>query len=227
MWLSLETASMVADIAGVLAIISAATAFVMTNLKEAHWDEQKRQSAERVSLNEKETQVAKEGAALAEQRAAEANARAAEAQLQLARLRAPRVLTAEQRLDIAAKMAAWKTLKGGETQRVAVFALNNDLEAVSLANQIADALGQSGAGWAINRYPVMYGESFAADGVGLLATTTPRGVEVASALLHALDANGIASSIVFRDHAGCSSPKKIEEDSGCSAISVMVGNKPR
>ena len=94
-----------------------------TNAKEYHWEDPKRQSAERISANEKETlraiaesERAKEGAAIANKQAADANARASEAQLALERYKAPRTLIAEHQEVVAAAIAPFK----GQQYRVAI-----------------------------------------------------------------------------------------------------------
>jgi hypothetical protein len=71
-------------------------------------------------------------------RVAEANARAAEATLQVARLRAPRVLNPEQRSRISEKMRQF----GGP--RVSVGAIPQSFEATTLAEQIVRVLLDAG-----------------------------------------------------------------------------------
>jgi hypothetical protein len=101
-------------------------------------------------------------------RADEANARALEAQLALEKFKAGRMLSPEQAADVASKMSDWANSASGFERRVAVFAVSKTHEAARLADQLADVLGPSGAKWSVNRYPVMYGNSYAVSGVGIL-----------------------------------------------------------
>jgi hypothetical protein len=90
MWPSLPVANQIADWANILfigslvvGVVSTVTIVWMTGVKEAYWDKDRRESAERVAS------LATEGEHLRKD-TAEANARASEAELKLAEFRKPR-----------------------------------------------------------------------------------------------------------------------------------------
>jgi hypothetical protein len=158
---------------------------------------------ERISENETATSKAIAESDAAKRGAAEANARALEAQLALEKFKAPRLLLPEQQKEVAQKMRLWTTLKGGEKQSAAVFAVDSSFESAALADQIAVALGPSGAGFSINRHPVMYGKAYNVSGVGMLTSSNPRGIEVANSLASALRSVGITAFVLSEKRSGC------------------------
>lgn len=152
MWPSLETASHIFDWAGfvligalTLGVVSTVLIVWMGIVKEHHWDDEKRQSAERISINEKETKravaesdKAKEGAALANERAAEANAKALEAQLALEKFKAPRQFSP----DETAKLIEFLTPFSGQEFQVTTYW--EAKEPMEFTKQLVGTLMQSG-----------------------------------------------------------------------------------
>ncbi len=144
---------------------------------------------------------------------------------------APRQLTPAQQGLIADKMRKWAKLpEGGALQRVAVFSTSGLFESSRLADQIATALGPDGAGWATpNRYPVTMGFPMAVSGIGMFASSSPRGQAVASALADALNSVGIAAFVTPQRWKGCEYEKITthpESEPFCSSFSVEVGDHP-
>jgi hypothetical protein len=100
MWPSLATANHIADIAnwffiGSLVVGAVSTILIvwMAGVKEGYWEQDRRESGERIAgLATQGDQLRKD--------TAEANARAAEAQLALERYKAPRELTGDQQARI-------------------------------------------------------------------------------------------------------------------------------
>lgn len=96
MWPSLSTASRIADIANVGLIVSLIIGLIstvliawMSNVKEAYWERDRQESAERIAfLTKQSDELRKE--------TAEANVRAAESNLALAQFKYPRYLSVEQ-----------------------------------------------------------------------------------------------------------------------------------
>lgn len=91
-------------------------------------------------------------------------------------------------------------------------------------------LGPTKAGWNVNRYPVTYGMPFSLAGVGVLTSSSPRGIAVAAALVQALNDEGVLSFILPEKRVGCEDIESLknvaETDPACSAISVFVGDHP-
>lgn len=73
----------------------------------------------------------------------------------------------------------------------AIFAASDTAEAHLLADQIAAAF--SAAGFAINRYPVMYGENYILAGVGVLTSNLPEAIERGTMIQNALAKSGLAT----------------------------------
>ena len=224
MWPSLETASKVANVANLLfigslvvGVISTIVIVWMSNVKEEHWSDLRRRSDERIAELSTET--------------AAANARAKEAELALAKFKAPRHLSPEQQAELVQKMSAWSVIpKSGLPQSVAVFAISTAFEANAFADQLATTLGPQGAKWSVNRNHVMYGKSFTLRGVGLLISSNKRAEEISEALVKALNKADIFAFVVPERRLGCedipSLIDRIDTDPACSAISVIVGDKP-
>jgi hypothetical protein len=159
LWPSLEAASRIFDLSsfaliGGLVVGAIATVLIvwMGIVKEQHWDVLREHSNEKVASLELETakanvevgkaqvEIAKahEGIADANARAAQAEARALELQLALEKLRAPRLLSVEQRSRISDKLRRYVGLRFDT-------AAPQSAEALSLLIQIEDTL--SAAGW--------------------------------------------------------------------------------
>jgi hypothetical protein len=187
----------------------------------------------KLSDNKTETARANEVAGKANERAASLEKDASAAKLELEKLKAKlawRNLASEQQRAVGEKMARWAKLPvGGAKQSVAVFSITGSFESTRLADQIADALGPSGAGFTINRYPVTYGISLSVSGVAMLTSSNPRGNSVAEALVEALNEQGIIASVAAQKAIGCEETKmwnSIDTDPACSAVSIMVGDHP-
>jgi hypothetical protein len=113
MWPSLSTANQVANWANafligslVVGVLSTCTVVWMTRVKEAYWDADRRDSAERIALlTTQSDQLRKE--------TAEANAGVVEAELALAKFRTPRtvLLTAEAKASIIDKIKSFAGTK--------------------------------------------------------------------------------------------------------------------
>jgi hypothetical protein len=232
MWPSLPVANHIADIANwffigslVVGVVSTVLIVWMAGVKEGYWEQDRRESGERIA------ELATQGDQLRKD-TAEANARAAEAQLALEKFRNPRVLSERQRAEIISKMHAWTTIpKSGLPQSAAVFSTDSSFEAANLANELASALGPGGAKWTINRYPVMYGMSFTVSGVGILTSSSPRGIAVAENLSATLNSVGVSAFVISEKRKGCedieSLKSVVDTDPACSSISVIVGEHPR
>jgi hypothetical protein len=76
-------------------VVSTYVVVKTTDVKEHHWEQQKKQAEERIAANETETARAVAESNRAIERAAEAQRKTAEAELELLRLRTPRRLNAE------------------------------------------------------------------------------------------------------------------------------------
>lgn len=227
MWdLTSSAADFLFNLSNVVLIIGAAAVLIGTIGSIKMGAVREEFSNERIAANEAKTA---EAVAVSDV----AKARAAEAQLALERFKAPRTLAEAQLSDITSKMSKWATLpKSGASQSVAVFSVSDTFESKTLADQIATALGPEGAKWTINRFPVMYGMQFSVSGVALLIPkSNPRGLEVANDLANVLNGNGITAFIAPERRDGCEEMKGFEQkadiDPSCSAISVMVGEKPK
>lgn len=237
MWPSLETASHVFDWAGFVLVGALLAGVVCTVLivwmgivKERHWEDEKRYSAERIALNEKETtraiaesDKAKEGAALANERAAEANARALEAQLALEKYKTPRSLSSEQQARITAKMKAFAGTPFD-------FLIQADPEPIGLMEQIGTALSASGLVWEPWRSGVYGTPVFNPPGLpqtGIIATSglmiqidnskAPQWGAAVVALKDALLAEGVEAEA--RGITDGSDPP--------NAIHIYIGRKPQ
>lgn len=139
MWtpsVSLELATRISDGANVVFLMSLIVGLfstmliiVMANVKESHWDRERRESNERVAELEKET--------------AEAKRLTKEAELTLERFRAPRRLIGDQRRQITEAMRQFATTR---------FALSGRTnEQMGFALTIGDSLID--AGWIIKDWP--------------------------------------------------------------------------
>jgi hypothetical protein len=100
MWPSLPTANHIADIANwfliaslVVGVVSTILIVWMAGVKEAYWEQDRRESSERIAALDSET--------------AKANAEAAQANLELAKLKAPRALSQEQIEKISEEIKAF------------------------------------------------------------------------------------------------------------------------
>ncbi|MDR3468930.1 MAG: hypothetical protein P4M07_23635 [Xanthobacteraceae bacterium] len=143
----MSTASAVADWANiffigslVVGVVSTVLIVWMSGVKEAHWEEDRRKSAEMIAaLGVQGDQLRKD--------TAEANAKALEARLELERFKAPRLLGPGQLKRVAEKMG---TFAG---TRFDVAALPGDPEALNFALQIAAVLGAAGWSWIEFNHP--------------------------------------------------------------------------
>ena len=140
MWPSLPVANQIAEFANflfiaslVVGVVATATIVWTTGVKEAYWDKDRRDSAEKIaSLSVQSDQLRKD--------TAEANARAAEAQLALAKFKAPRMLSETQQGTIADKLRSF----AGTTYDAGIGPMG-DPEPLYLLKAIAASLAR--AGW--------------------------------------------------------------------------------
>jgi hypothetical protein len=140
MWPSLSTANQIADWANiffigslVVGVISTILIVWMANVKEGYWERARQDSEERIAS------LIKQGDELRKD-TAEANARAAEAKLELAKFKAPRVLTSAQQSIVAGKIAAFRGTKFD-----AGIGPKGDPEPLYLLRSIVDSL--KSVGW--------------------------------------------------------------------------------
>lgn len=157
---------------------------------------------------------------------AEANERAAEAKLALERFRAPRKLSHDQLIELTRAASKWSSVpsSAGGLQSAAVFSVDGSYEAAALADQIADALAN--AKWSTNRHPVMYGRSYKVDGVGILTSSHPHGIDVAEDMARVLGTLGI-SAFVIPEKRPAESPSSDKNEVFNSSISIIIGEHPR
>jgi hypothetical protein len=203
-----------AGVAAIAVFISTASVVIL----------QRRENAESKAEFERYKLETGETIAKANERAAEANERASASALELAKYRAPRILSPEQRGNIVLRMSAWAKVPNSEVaQRVAVFSVNSSFESAALADQLADVLGPAGAKFIINRNSVTYGMSFTVSGVAILTDFSSRGVTLAQELVEALNDNGIVASIRHIKIPGLKTDNPVMAP---TPISVMVGDKP-
>jgi hypothetical protein len=147
MWPSLPVANQVADIANfffigslVVGVVSTVTIVWMTGVKEAYWEKDRGESAERIAALVTQGDQLRKETADANGRAAEATQRAAEATLELAKFKAPRMLTEAQQ---AAVTEALRRFSG--TRYDAGIGPMGDPEPLYLLRSIAASLAD--AGW--------------------------------------------------------------------------------
>jgi hypothetical protein len=183
---------------------------------------------ERLSANEAaterakaEAEVAKEGAAKATERAAEADARAAQARLELAKFRAPRTLTREQRIQISTRLLAFRGVKfdGGIS--------GPDPEILTLFAEIGSAAKE--AGWIFVDWEGGGDSGFKLTSGQYLGITAVRGVKIqiakddfdklsapVNALISALNEEGIEATASFD---GTRSSENVD------VIRILIGPK--
>jgi hypothetical protein len=111
MWPSLAAAERIADLANIffigsliVGVVSTVTIVWMTGVKEAHWEKDRQESAERIATLTTQGDQLRKDTAVANEHAAEANSRAIEAQLELEKFKKPRSISVEQRNRIAGEM---------------------------------------------------------------------------------------------------------------------------
>jgi hypothetical protein len=147
MWPSLPVANHIADVANIFFIGSlvvgvAATVLIvwMSGVKEAYWEKDRTESAERVaSLIVQGDQLRKD--------TAEANARALESQLALEKFKAPRTLTPEQLNRVSERLKPFTAV------RFDTSIIPGDPEAMGFLVQIASALEKGGWVWVEWNHP--------------------------------------------------------------------------
>jgi hypothetical protein len=214
-WFSLSNLTLVVGV--ILVAVGPYGVVVKGSAKEHFADE-------RISANEKETARAKESAAQADARAAEANQKAQEASLELARLKAPRGLTLEQRDRIVDKL---KQFSGTEYD---ITVSDTDPEILNFVFTIEVVL--STAGWteldwkgSAEGYLRGGGQPAIREGVsvtdvmiGVLTDQPPKLFEIALALSDALVAEGVAATASrIIGHAMSST--------NANAIHILIGRK--
>jgi hypothetical protein len=138
MWPSLPTANHIADIANwffigslVVGVVSTVLIVWMAGVKEGYWEQDRRESGERLAA------LATQGDQLRKD-TADANARAAEAQLALERYKAPRELTGDQQAKIVAVL---RKFAGQEYGVTTFWDLKEPLAFAELLNRLLQIAG--------------------------------------------------------------------------------------
>jgi hypothetical protein len=147
MWPSLPVANHIADVANIFFIGSlvvgvAATVLIvwMSGVKEAYWEKDRTESAERVaSLTAQGDQLRKD--------TAEANERAVQAALALEKFKAPRTIVPEQGARIIA------AVKGFAGTSFDMAVIQGDPEATYFLRQLANILGTASWTWVEFNHP--------------------------------------------------------------------------
>ena len=112
MWnVSEHLANVLFDISGLILIVGAVAVAIGTYGSIKMGAAKEYFANERISANEADTERAKADAEIAREGASKANARAASAELALAKFRAPRLLTREQRIQISTRLLAFRGTK--------------------------------------------------------------------------------------------------------------------
>jgi hypothetical protein len=145
MWPSLPTAGHIADVANwffigslVVGVVSTTLIVWMAGVKEAYWERDRTESAERIAELIVQGDQLRKGTAEANARAAEASKQAVEAQLALEKFKSPRRLTMDQ---IDSLIGVMKRFAG--TQFDVAMAIT-DPEAEDLLGQIEDTMAAAG-----------------------------------------------------------------------------------
>lgn len=202
MWLSMERASLISDVANMVFIASLVVGFVaalaiwqMSGIKEGYWEQERRNSNERISANEAETNRAKESASVANERAEEAKTANTALQLELekehmARLKleeflAPRLLSAKQKELLIGKLKPYSP-----TPIDIIIFKDGGADIIPLTAGISDSL--TAAGWKVTLRTIIGGDTSV---VGVLVMTrigaAATDVLAAKALLETLNGVGV------------------------------------
>lgn len=227
MWPSLQAANHIADWANGVFIVSLAVGVIAAwliwwtaGVKEKYWEESRGESSERIAVLSRQAQELRRDTA-------DANARALEAQATLAKLQAPRSLTARQQEALIAAAAPFAGT------RFDVAAFPDDQESLAYLEQIEFALNTAGwiqIDWKGERVgPERHGKP----AIGLvtlvgvridvhasLAGDTAeekRALEAVTRVASAIDPNGIEAVAAF----GTAS-----RSANTQAVHITVGRKP-
>jgi hypothetical protein len=202
---SLPWASFWYDLSNVMLIVGATAVLIGTYGTIKMGAVKERFSNERISVNEMETSratesasIAQEEAARANKAAADANERAVKAALELAKFRAPRILSQAQQLRIT------EETKSFADTRFVVGITAGSAESASLADQIVRAL--TAAKWDQARWDQFYFDLPAAgvvDVIGVVIQTHPRRAKdlkgAVDALSNALQTANLSVSILISE----------------------------
>jgi hypothetical protein len=196
-------------VVGVLATLGIV---VSANVKEAHWEQERRDSNERISTNAVETNRARESAAQANERAAEANLKAETERVERLKLEAklaPRTLT------LAQQLIASEQVEQFAPQPFQFLSYQDNKEERDLALMIGRLL--LNAGWQ-GRKPKGFLLAELFEGVTLMLTTenADRFRPAAEALAAALNAQGITTEVIVN-------PKITDLN---DFIIIRIGKKP-
>jgi hypothetical protein len=144
MWPSLPVANHIADVANfffigslVVGVVATVTIVWMTGVKEAHWDEDRRGSAERIAALITQGDQLRKDTADANARAADANARALEAQAALARFKEPRGISAFDRPNLVSALSKFPGTNA------AIYVLGPGPEPNGLADSLLNVLKEA------------------------------------------------------------------------------------
>jgi hypothetical protein len=218
MWPSLPAANQIADWANiffigslVVGVVSTVLIVWMSGVKEAHWEKDRTESAERIAT------LAAQGDQLRKD-TAEANARALEAQLALERFRAPRSLTAEQQSELRAKLLPF----AGTISRVWTMPAGSP-DTAGLAGLLIHVLEQ--ANWSVGRATSLSGQSF--PGVVVAYRNGTDAAPQAAALVEYLNSAGVPATVAqpFDDEGGLMPASNMVSPAGLPNIVVVVGSK--
>ena len=230
--MSLSAATLWSDVANLALLLSLLAGVISTfaivrlaNVKEHHWDEERRVSAEKIAALQTDT--------------AKANARAAEAlqkaeEERLARVKveekiAPRRLSSAQQTSLAAKLAKWANRNEWTKQVAFVAAIPDSHEGTVFANDILYAL--KAAGWDTRASTSgMTGTVKGVSGVVVRTSSNPLAIAVAHALVEALAEERVLASVLPEKARGCEeegrSKDYMDKEPACSMIQVIVADHP-
>lgn len=222
MWPSLETATLIHDVANVVLFIAASvtavatiTVFWTANIKEEHLKKE-------VSGAKTRGEEAKAHAAQANERAAQAEARAAEANLELARFKAPRSLTKAQQNILRDRLKQFAGMS------IDILRFGETTEIVHLSDLLAEPLSQ--AGWSQRSWNVT--GAGAVTGV-LISVQKGSGENIQSAaanLLAALREVGVASDPFEYPGEWQKAPGMVMgppwDSAKIAPIKMLIGSKP-
>lgn len=217
-WLCTVGAVLLAILAAALGAIGWYFSQVESKLKEEKLFRYQQEASARISEAQSNAAKANEGAELAKKEAAQAYERAAQANLAAEQLRAKlawRGLSLQQIETLRNRFSKYSTPPNSSgLQRLAVFSTSEDIESLLLADALAEAFGPQGAGFSINRYPVMYGKKYSVSGIGLLVGENEHAMLLANQIVSTLQEFGLSAFVL--------SERRVGDD---GAISMIIGDR--
>lgn len=207
MWPSLESATRAYDIAGIVFLISLVVGVLATGIilwmgsvKESHWEQEKRDSSERISANEAKTARAIADSDIAKKASDEANERSAALELKSNETALALEKARIELLRLQEKLA-WRTLGenrakfvedmkkfSGTALDIVVYPTGTS-DIGPLQNEVTLALGD--AGWTVRRWNMMGTEFVVGVGIALAPNETDKTKSIANALALLLNNAGI------------------------------------